>query len=100
MAAAQTREAIQRDTKQALAVKKANGEKTGGTVPYGYDVDANGQLTDNVEEQQTIAAIKELRGRGWTLQAICDEMAARGIATKTGKTTWQPKNVSRLLKAA
>ena len=100
MAAAQTREAIQRDTKQALAVKKAKGEKTGGTVPYGYDVDADGQLTDNVEEQQTIAAIKELRGRGWTLQAICDEMAARGIATKTGKTTWQPKNVSRLLKAA
>lgn len=100
MAAAQTREAIQRDTKQALAVKKANGEKTGGTVPFGFDVDAGGRLRANESEQETLKAISELRSRGWTLQAICDDMESRGIKTKTGKTTWQPRTVSRLLVAA
>lgn len=100
MAAAQTRESIQRDTKQALQRKKAKGEKTGGTVPYGFDVDAQGRLTPNESEQEVLEAIKELRSRGWTLQAICDEMEARGVTTKTGKTSWKPMVVSRLLKQA
>jgi len=87
-------------TKAALAAKKARGEKTGGEVPYGFDVDADGHLRPNQSEQETLQAIKELRGRGWTLQAICDDLTSRGVMTKTGKTTWQPKVVSRLLKKA
>ena len=60
------------------------GEKTGGEVPYGFDVDADGRLTPNQSEQETLQAITDLRSRGWTLQAICDEMEARGVMTKTG----------------
>ena len=87
-------------TKAALAAKKARGEKTGGEVPYGFDADADGRLTPNQSEQDALEAIKELRGRGWTLQAICDDLTNRGVMTKTGKATWQPKVVSRLLKKA
>ena len=31
-------------TKQALAYKRANHKKTGGIVPFGYDVTENGKL--------------------------------------------------------
>ena len=60
------------------------GEKTGGEVPYGFDVDADGRLTPNQSEQDALEAITDLRSRGWTLQAICDDMEARGVTTKTG----------------
>ena len=42
------------------------------------------RLTPNQSEQETLQAITDLRSRGWTLQAICDEMEARGVMTKTG----------------
>ena len=87
-------------TQKALLLKKAKGEKTGGTVPYGFDVDAQGRLSPNEGEQDALKAIVDLHGRGWSLRAICAEMEARGIKTKTGKTTWQPKVISRLLKVA
>jgi len=87
-------------TKAALAAKTERGEKTGGTVPYGWDADADGRLTPNESEQAVLEAIEDLRDRGWSLRAICAEMEARGIKTKTGKTTWQPKVISRLLKVA
>ena len=80
--------------------KKERGEKTGGTVPYGWDADADGRLTPNESEQAVLEAIENLRDRGWSLRAICAEMEARGVKTKTGKTTWQPKVISRLLKDA
>jgi len=87
-------------TKVALAAKKERGEKTGGTVPYGWDTDADGRLTPNESEQAALEAIEDLRDRGWSLRAICAEMEARGVKTKTGRTTWQPKVISRLLKDA
>ncbi len=87
-------------TKAALGAKRARGEKTGGVVPYGFDVDADGRLTPNQSEQDALEAITDLRSRGWTLQAICDDLTSRGVMTKTGKATWQPMVISRLLKAA
>jgi DNA invertase Pin-like site-specific DNA recombinase len=86
-------------TKAALAAKKAKGERI-GEVPYGFDADADGRLTANVEEQETLTVISALRGRGWTLRAICGELEARGITTKKGAKKWQPKTVANLAKAA
>lgn len=86
-------------TKAALAAKKARGERY-GQVPLGFNVDAAGRLTVNEDEQRALDIIRELRGRGWTLQAICDELEQRGIRTKTGKVKWQPKTVANLAQAA
>jgi DNA invertase Pin-like site-specific DNA recombinase len=86
-------------TKAALAVKKSKGERI-GDVPFGFDADADGRLTRNEIEQETLAIIKSLRGRGWTLRAICSELETRGIKTKKGVARWQPKTVARLAVAA
>ena len=86
-------------TKAALAVKKTNGLLV-GEVPYGFNVDASGHLHHNEDEQEALSIIKELRSRGWTLRAICDELEDRGVRTKKGKANWQPKTVARLAKAA
>jgi|TARA_R110000796_G_scaffold87844_1_gene189259 DNA invertase Pin-like site-specific DNA recombinase len=87
-------------TKAALGAKRARGEKTGGDVPYGFTVDSQGQLSEDGNEQEALSIIRRLRGNGWTLQAICDELASRGIKTKRGGIKWQPKVVARLAKAA
>lgn len=85
-------------TKEALAYKRSNGYKTGGTVPFGYDVDAEGRLIENNEEQKIIDLIRSLNGKGSSLRKIADELHNRGIKTKTGNNEWQPKAIQRILK--
>jgi DNA invertase Pin-like site-specific DNA recombinase len=72
-------------TKAALKYKRANGKKTGGDIPFGYYLDADGQtlLTDPAE-QEVISLIKELRREACSLKAICQELKHRGFPTKTG----------------
>ena len=87
-------------TAAALAQKRRRGEKTGGTVPFGYILDEDGvHLVEDPDEQRILALICELRDKGWTLRQIGTEMERRGITTKTGKK-WNPKTVSALLKRA
>jgi len=94
------RQLIGQRTAAALQQKKARGEKTGGLVPFGYDVDSDGiRLVPNQKEREAIEIIKELRGRGHTLRAICDELQQRNIKTKTGGK-WYPQTVKRALEAA
>jgi DNA invertase Pin-like site-specific DNA recombinase len=87
-------------TKAALGAKRARGEKTGGDVPFGYAVDEQGRLSEDGAEQEALEVIRRLRSKGWTLQAICDELEVRGVRTKRGGSKWQPKVVARLAKAA
>jgi DNA invertase Pin-like site-specific DNA recombinase len=87
-------------TRTALQHKKANGEKTGGDVPYGYDVDDSGCLVENEAEQKAIRLIHRLKGKGYSLRAICRELKKEGYKTKTGKPTWNPKTVSMIIKRA
>ena len=58
------RKLIQARTKQALKAKRARGERTGGSVPFGYTVNINGEtqvLTPNPTEQETIEEIMKMR---------------------------------------
>jgi len=82
-------------TKAALAAKKARGEKV-GEVPMGWDADTEGRLHANSGEQEALALIRDLKAKGKTLRAICEELEAQGIRTKKGKLKWQPKTVARL----
>jgi len=88
-------------TTAALAAKRRRGEKTGGDVPFGYQLDEDGKtLVEDTDEQRVITLVRELRDRGWTLRQIGSELERRGILTKSGKATWNPKTVSSLLKRA
>ncbi len=72
-------------TKAALAQKRAQGMKTGGDCPYGFDVTQDGKLIPNPEEQAVIARIRELEADGYSIRRICSALVAEGIMSRTGK---------------
>jgi site-specific DNA recombinase len=86
-------------TSAALQAKASRGEKTGGDTPIGYDVDEDGHLTPNVNEQEVIAIIRELKVRGYSLRQISAQLERDSVAVR-GKTTWHPQTVSNILKKA
>ena len=90
------RDQISDRTRFALAHKKANGEKTGGTVPFGYKV-RSGKLSRNAEEQKAVRLILDLSRKGETLRGICRELEAAGVARKQGSRAWHPQVVSDIL---
>lgn len=90
------RDQISDRTRFALAHKKANMEKTGGDIPFGYYLD-NGRLVENPKEQRAIILIRDLRRKGYRLQAICVELEREGYRTRRGNAKWQPKTVSRII---
>lgn len=93
------REAIGERTAAALAVKKDRGEKTGGTVPFGYDLSEDGTtLTPNPNEQEAIRVMMELKSRGYSLRAIGKELLSRGFTSKSGGR-WHAKVVKGIVEA-
>ena len=118
------RQLIQQRTQDRMASKRAKGEATGGTVPFGQQaVDAEGQPTgfeiagwdDNKgktlhrwpagtrfvplpEEQAIIARMKEMKAAGHNANQIAGELNRDGIPTKgLGRWTWS--RVDSVLKA-
>ena len=89
---------ISERTKAALNHKRKKGEKTGGDVPYGFDV-VNGKLVPNLNEQKVKRQIVALREQGLSLQKIADNLNCGQISTKQG-CAWSGVQVRRVLKAA
>lgn len=87
-------------TRSALRHKRSNGGKTGGDVPYGFDMDRKGRLIENPIEQRAIKKIVSLKASGSSLRAISKELGAAGYKTKTGKQSWNPKTIAAILKRA
>lgn len=77
------REAIGERTRDALAHKRANGKRT-GNIPFGFTLGADGKLVVNAAEQVVVAKVRELRGMGFTLRQIADELNAQGFKTRKG----------------
>lgn len=90
------RDQISDRTRFALAHKRAIGEKTGGDIPFGYYLDG-GRLVEDDNEQKAIILIRDLRSKGYRLQAICWELEKEGYLTRRGNLKWQPKTVSRII---
>ena len=73
-------------TAAAMATMKAAGKYTGGHVPFGCTVAADGvTLTECAAEQATIAEARRLRGQGLSLRKVAAELAAQGMTTRNGK---------------
>jgi site-specific DNA recombinase len=83
-------------TKSALAHKRANGEKTGGDIPYGYRVRA-GVLVEDAAESATVERIRRYRAEGYSFRAICGKLGALGCRTKRGNPKWHPQTVKQIL---
>jgi site-specific DNA recombinase len=92
------RKLIGERTRTALKHKRANGEKTGGDVPFGYSLAKDEKtLVEIPEEQKTIGFIKRLKAKGHSLRGIAEKLQRKGCLTKTGKTEWNPKTVKAIL---
>ncbi len=90
------RDQVSERTRLALDHKRANGEKTGGDVPYGYRVEA-GRLVPDAGEQKAMRLIRRLRKAGHSLRSIAAELEKRGYRTKTGRTHWHPQCVKQII---
>lgn len=86
------REAIAERTAAALAVKIQRHEKTGGTVPFGFDVTQTGKLIPNQSEQDALKLILRLQKRGVSLRKIGEELTKQGYSPKTGREMASPSN--------
>ena len=53
----------------------ATPKYTGGEPPFGYQLDADGQLVADDEEQDAIDLVLELRGYGWSLRKVADHVS-------------------------
>jgi site-specific DNA recombinase len=88
---------IRERTRAALHFKKASGERT-GTVPFGFDLAADGKtLVPNAGEQDGLERIRALASEGRSLRQIAQELEASGIKSKNGGR-WVHTSVARILK--
>ncbi|MGO9711878.1 MAG: recombinase family protein [Polyangiaceae bacterium] len=82
-AAAYERALIRARTTAALAVIRARGQKTGGSVPYGFALAADGRTLVAVEgEQATIARARTLASEGRSLRSVAAQLAAEGYTSR------------------
>lgn len=77
--------------------KKARGGYIGGRVPFGYEIDHQGQLVESADEQTALRRMTQLRRDGATLRRICDVLTAEGFETKHGGI-WQTATVGQILR--
>lgn len=91
------RDEISYKTKEALKHKSAKKEKTGGVIPFGYELIDGVRLAPLPGEVETVKLIHSLRGQGCSLREIVAFLSQRGIRTKTGKSSWNPKVVRGIL---
>ena len=84
-------------TRDALAHLRANGRRTGGSVPFGYLAEPDGRLVAHPEESQVVAAIVRLRSEGASLRGIVETLNANAIPTR-GAKAWTLTQVARIVK--
>ena len=68
----------------AMAHKRDRGERISGQAPFGYTFDGD-DLIENLEEQAVLLDLHQLRRDGMSFQKIADELARRGVMTRTGR---------------
>jgi DNA invertase Pin-like site-specific DNA recombinase len=77
------RRLIGQRTKEALAVKKAEGVRLGR--PPSID-------------PKLARRIRTMRKRGMTLQAICDRLSREGVPTPRGGLMWRPTSLRSVVR--
>ncbi len=82
-------------TRMGLAFLKASGKRYTARIPFGYRLDGDNLVPDPAE-QKAIKLVRRMSAKGESLQAIADELRARGVKTKTGSTIWSRSTVDAI----
>lgn len=70
---------------RAIAQRKDEGKKTGGDLPYGYELGPDGEtLRESTAEQRVIAVARKLRAEGHSLREVARRLAARKMFPREG----------------
>lgn len=88
---------IRKRTKDALREKRVRGERAGG-VPFGFNADADGALTENQTEREALTFMLQMREGGSSYGEIVAELVKRNVPPKKGGPGWQRSSVWRILK--
>ena len=90
---------ISERTIDALAEKKARGERI-GTPSYGFAATADGKLAPHAREQSCLSLMRTLRAEGLSYQKVADGVNAAGFRTRGGRAFLRSGIVSTLQNAA
>lgn len=91
------REIIAERTRAAMQHKKSKGEYTGGCVPYGFDLHADGvRLVRNETEQETLEKMKTLRSSEYSYRKISKILVRQGRLARTGKP-FNPNSIRQMV---
>lgn len=94
------RNLIRERTSEAMGYVRSQGHKTGGDVPYGFRVAADGKiLVADEQEQAMLAAIRAARQRGYSQRQVVAELRSQGFTTRKG-TPLILKQVQRIMAQA
>ncbi|MGE3850571.1 MAG: recombinase family protein [Planctomycetota bacterium] len=90
------REAIGERTATALRHKRQRGERTGGSLPFGFRLAADGRMLEaDPAEAATVARIHALRAEGMTQQKIADTLTDDDTPCRGSK--WHRTTIARIL---
>jgi len=93
------RETIGERTSEALAHKKAHGQRI-GEIAYGFTLAADGKtLVEDTAEQALLGAIREARQRGLSQRAVVADLTRQGFTTRKG-TALSLMQVQRIMQQA
>lgn len=94
------RNLIRERTSEAMGYVRSQGHKTGGDVPYGYLVAADGKtLMADSDEQAMLEAIRTARSQGYSQRQVVAELAQQGFTTRKG-TPLILRQVQRIMEQA
>ncbi len=79
--------------------KRCRGEKTGGSLPYGFIADEHGKLAEHPEEQSVVSRIRRYRAQGYSYRKIVATLARDRIYTRKG-TPFAETQIVRILNQA
>ena len=91
------RKQIAERTRNALRHKRDQGKQYSAVPPYGWRYDA-GKMLEVSNEQQVLRLICGQLDDGATLREICNALMCVGIVTRTGKRTWHPSTIGKIIK--
>ncbi len=94
------RDLVSERTTAALAVKRRNGQRISGRIPFGHDLADDGvTLIPNEAEQTVIQEMQAMRSDGMSLERIADTLTRRKVPTKTGRSSrWGHRSVASILR--
>jgi DNA invertase Pin-like site-specific DNA recombinase len=96
--AEQERTFVSQRTKAALAAAKARGVKLGGARPHLAGLNDAKKLRLREEAKALAPLAVPLREQGLSLRAVCEQLNAAGVRTRTGKPLYAVK-LRNLLRA-